>query len=283
MADGGSTKSDWKIISENEEAIEYTAKGFNPVMHSVDMIEASLKETFEQSPREQIQKVYYYGAGCSEPQQLEIVRKAMVRIFPRAEIYVHSDLMAAARATCEDQKGIVCILGTGSNSCVFDGSAIVDKVPTLGYLLGDEGSGVYLGKLIIQSYFYRDMPEPLAKKLREEFDMARGSVFEQVYHGQRPNYYLAQYSKFAFKYQKDPHIKNLVRRTFSDFLHCHIFKYKKWLHLPIHTVGSIGYFFHDIWSECLNNNGLKQGKWLQKPIDSLAQYHLKIWKSELYG
>ncbi|MEZ5044414.1 MAG: hypothetical protein R2828_31260 [Saprospiraceae bacterium] len=275
IADSGSTKTDWKIVNQHQQKSLSTI-GFNPVYHSAGRISGELEKTFiEPKENEKVEAVHYYGSGCQEPSRKVIVATALGKVFPNANIQVEHDLMGAARATCGDHAGIVCILGTGSNSCLFDGFQITDQVTNLGYMLGDEGSGIYLGRMLLSAYFYRELPEPLKLALDAWIPGGRPEVLDNVYSSEAPQAYIASFTKFLFEYQHHDAIQQILRNGLSDFVRRHIQKYEGHQQIPIHFIGSVAFYFQNILLELLQESSMQAGQFLKYPIDHLVQYHMK--------
>ncbi len=275
IADGGSTKADWRIIDEKESQSSYSTIGFNPFFYDKKMVVAELQKSFTKDlPVNKAEKVFFYGSGCSDNLRKEILANAFKIIFPNAAVVVEHDLLASAKATCRDQAGIACILGTGSNTCLYDGTNIIDNVTNLGYLLGDEGSGTHLAKKLIRAYYYRELPSELEAKFNATYNIDKRELLNKLYAGERANVYLASFSRFLFDHKEHPYIQQLVYRSFSEFLDRHVVKYENYKNLPIHFVGSIAYYFSFILKELLSERNLKFGSIVKKPIDKLVDYHL---------
>ena len=273
VADSGSTKADWKIIG-NEKIKSISTMGFNPVFHSDDQIFNELNKTLVPAiPVAEALQVYYYGAGCWDERKKAIVEKALRKVFNNANIEVQHDLLAAARATCGNDPGVACILGTGSNSCLYDGEKVIDNVTNLGFLLGDEGSGTHLGKKLVRAYFYRELPDELEKQIDLLFPNGRGTILDKVYDGNPPNVYLASLTKILSQFQEHFIIQKLIYRSFCEFIDRHVRKYKGHQELPVHFIGSVGYHFRAIMETVLKERGLQAGVFIKKPIDYLVQFH----------
>ncbi len=276
IADSGSTKTAWRVVRDEQSIIPYSTTGFNPVTASTELIAKEMqlvfKETFFLA---KVTTVYYYGAGCWDNASCTIVEKALRRVFPNAVIAVTNDLIAAARATCGTRPGIVGILGTGSNSCLYDGEKIKDNVTSLGYIIGDEGSGTHLGKNLLKSYFYRELPPVLEKKLEAQYTISKKKLIERVYFKKGGNTYLAAFAKFIIQEKEHPFIKKIVEEALETFVKRHLLKYENTRNLPIHFVGSIAFFLKEILKEVLELNNLKIGNIIQQPIEGLIRYHLE--------
>lgn len=276
IVDSGSTKADWKFLDANAQNTSVSTMGFNPFFHDSDKISEELIKGFEgKINRNQIKKVFYYGAGCSDAFRCAIVADGLKVVFPEAYIEVKHDILASARATCKNQPGIACILGTGSNSCAYDGVDITDNVTSLGYLLGDEGSGTHLGKLLIQGYFYREFPDDIKKAFEEEYSFDKRSFLNKVYDNDSANVYLASFAKFMSNHKDHIYIQSLVSQAFSLFIDRHARKYKAHNEVPIHFVGSVAYHFRDILKMVLDERNLSLGIIIKKPIDNLVEFHLE--------
>ncbi len=276
IVDSGSTKADWKIIHANGAQELVTTMGFNPYFHDEDRIEKELNKEFIKKVKvADVNKVYFYGAGCSDKEKCDIIHRGLSRIFKNTSlIEVDHDLLACARATCGTQPGIACIIGTGSNTCLYDGKKVIDNVSNLGFLLGDEGSGSHLGKLLIQGYFYRELPPDVEELFVKEYGSDKIEITNKIY-GKSPNVYLASFAKFFSQHRHHFYIQKLVSDAFGTLITRHILKYKDCHNMPINFIGSIAYHFEDILKMALQEHDLKPGIVIQKPIDNLVAYHLK--------
>lgn len=274
IADSGSTKTDWSILQDGQPIQAISTIGFNPVLTNTAQISKELATTFtNKKVNGAITAVYYYGAGCWDEATCAVISKAIEAIFPMAKIEVTNDLLGAARAVCEKKAGIACILGTGANSCLYDGQKIIDNVPALGFIIGDEGSGAYLGKQLLKSYFYRELPQALANKLTTEQAISKKILLANVYQSKKGNRYLASFAKFIVQEKAHPFIKKLIADAFDNFLQRQVKKYHEATNYPIHFIGSIAYFLEDILTERLEANELQKGKIIRQPIDGLVDFH----------
>ncbi len=281
VIDSGSTKADWNFLSMNAYPVSITTMGFNPYYHDETIILPKIREAFDGkiNPLE-LTKVFFYGAGCSDPLRNKIIEDALQKYFVNAEIKVDHDILACALATCRDQPGISCILGTGSNSCLFDGEKIIDNVPNLAYILGDEGSGGHLGKLLIQGYFYREFPNDIKNDFEQVYGIDRQVFLDNIYMKPNANVYLASFSRFLSNHKDHIYIQSLVSRAFTLFIERHVRKYKDHNNLPIHFIGSVAYHFGGILKMVLDERSLHLGTIIKKPIDNLVDYHIELegWK-----
>ncbi|MFT4666888.1 MAG: glucosamine kinase [Polaribacter sp.] len=275
IVDSGSTKADWHVLHKNGDIESESTTGFNPFFQDTQYIFNSLSQQLNGAHwMSQLTEVHYYGAGCSDDFRCEIVAEALRSLFPQASVHVEHDILASARATCGAKPGIACILGTGSNSCLYDGNKLIDNVTNLGYLLGDEGSGGHLGKKLLQGYFYRELPEDIKYDFETNFSIKGREFLNEVYGHEKPNVYLASFAKFISNHKEHFYIQNMVNQTFGEFLDRHVRKYQGHSNLPVHFVGSVAFHFKDILRIAMRERNLKMGIVIKKPINNLAQYHL---------
>lgn len=274
VADSGSTKCDWYLLTDSGDVFTKT-QGFNPMFHSSDLVEKTLLANEEITTYSQsVSSVYYYGAGCQNEVLCETIASALRAVFPNAAIHVDHDLTAAVHATCQGEPGISCILGTGSNSAYFDGEKVHSRVSGLGYILGDEGSGSYFGKKLISAYLYGHLPERLSKKL-EDKGLTKTIILENVYMKPNANVYLASYMKFVSQHQDDPYMNRMIYAGLADFIDLHIWNYPEYKQVPVHFVGSVAYYNKDILAKACENHRLQLGSIVQKPIIPLIEFHRK--------
>ncbi len=279
IVDGGSTKADWEIVESPEKRYLVSTCGFNPFFWTSDnIVEELQKEFVNKVPVNEKGQVFFYGSGCSDELRCNIIADALKVIFPNSEISVDHDLMACARATAGDQPAITCILGTGSNSCAFDGENITDHLTNMGHLVGDEGSGTWLGKMLLRGYFYREMPADIKAEFQKAYPIGEREILNKLYESGKSNVYLASFAKFMSDHKDHMYIRKLVQDGFSEFIKRNIRKYENHNTLPIHFVGSIAYHFKDILKMALEERGLTLGIVVQKPIDNLVNYHLNADK-----
>jgi len=273
IADSGSSKTDWLVLLE-QETLPFHSKGLNPVVVSDTFIAEELQATFSDTNwREDITHLYFYGAGCWNEATCGKIAKQLSPLFPKAAIEVDSDLVGAVKATCGDQEGITCILGTGSNSCWYNGNQIKDQIPSLGYQLGDEGGGAYLGKQLLRHYFYRELPDALQRAFIEKHPISKQEVLQRLHHQPGGNRYLASFAPFLKEQQQHPFVIELLKNSFDEFLVRHVFKYSSYPQLPLHFIGSIAFHFQDILKEQLATHQLQMGKIVEKPVLGLERYY----------
>ena len=273
IADSGSTKTDWCLIN-GKKKIRISTQGLSPYFLSgIQIVEILEKELLPKLKKQFPEEIFFYGTGCSNPANVALIKKALKTVFPSVGIKVDHDLMGAAKALCGNEKGIACILGTGSNSCYFNGKRIVKNSPGLGYVLGDEGSGTYLGKKVIQYYLYNTFDPDLMDRFNAKYHTNMVEILDAVYKNPLPNRYLAQFAGFLSENRGHFMIENIIEDGFNDFFFNHIYKYRESWTLPIHFVGSIAHGFKDVLKEMCFSYELKLGKVLKNPMEGLIQYH----------
>ena len=273
IIDAGSTKMGWILMDGPEVKAHFVTKGFNPNYSPVqDLVETCRGASL---PNE-IQSIYYYGTGCGNEQNCQIIKEVFQNYFPHADIHVTHDLMAACHAVLGHEKGIACILGTGSNSCLYDGKNIVEKAVSLGYLIGDEGSGMHIGREVVRAYFYGFMPEDLRQKFEETYHLELKDFIDKVYHQPQPSRYLATFAKFAGEHQSNPFIKELVKGCFKAFIEAFVMRYSECKSLKISFVGSVASHFQVILNEVLTEYGLVLGEVMPSPAEGLIRYYQSL-------
>lgn len=274
IADGGSTKADWILLDKSGVQIFKTrTEGLNPEILSADLLKSRILSNQEIiSYKDKVTEVYFYGAGCGTERLTSLLKSIFESFFLNAEIVVKEDTYAAVYAVTT-KPGIVCILGTGSNSCYFDGKNVDVRVPSLGYILMDEASGNYFGKKLIRDYYYQKMPKLIAKQFEEQFDLNADTIKRNIYKEENPNAYLANFAEFIFKNERTSYFNKVLRKGIKDFFKNRILPYSESSHVPVHFVGSIAFFSQDIIAEIANYHLIKIGKIIRRPIDGLIEYH----------
>lgn len=274
IIDCGSTKADWVIIKGNYIINKFQTEGFNPNYTNKKHISSIIiNEVGYKSYIQDITEIFFYGTGCGNTQNRNLIYELLQSVFYKADIFVTHDIMAACHALFGNNKGIACILGTGSNSCYYDGEIIIKKAVSLGYIIGDDGSGSHIGKELLRAYFYKDMPEELSYLFEKEYDIEIMSIIDKIYHNSQTSKYLASFSRFAFDNKHHAYIKEICMNCFDKFIRHFILIYNSREDNKVSFVGSIAYHFQDILKECLENQGLKLGKVIKNPIDGLVEYH----------
>ncbi|GAB5556250.1 MAG: ATPase [Schleiferiaceae bacterium] len=280
LAESGSTKCDWICLdSDGVEANRFYTMGFNPFFHSAEFIQEELSNDLKINEIiGKVEQIYFYGAGCSSDELKAIIKDGLQRVFPDAMISVDHDLVAAAYSTYSGKPEIACILGTGSNSCYFDGENVREEVPALAYILGDEGSASYLGKKLIAAFLYRKLPEELHAAFVEKYNLTKADIFNRVYNQPHANVYLAGFGRFVGKHSEHPYLRNLVKQGFEEFIDTHVLCFPEAPDCEINFVGSVAYHFQGLLSEVLSSKGLTLGNVVGKPVDGLVSYHLNFMK-----
>ena len=273
IADCGATKSEWCLLINGKKKTFFT-QGISPYFLSNEAITALLqKELLPKIKNTTIQKIFFYGTGLGNPAHAKSMKHILKKLFSNAWIEVNTDMFAAARAMCGNANGIVCILGTGSNSCFYNGKKIVKNNPSLGYILGDEGSGAYLGKKVLQYYLYQTFDEELMNSFNKTYATDKASIINSVYKNPTPNKYLASYAKFLSENRGHYMIENIIEDGLNDFFIHHIYKYREsWLY-PIHFTGSIAFAFKNVLKDLCNSFELEFGNVAKNPMPGLIQYH----------
>ncbi|ERJ68455.1 BadF/BadG/BcrA/BcrD ATPase family protein [Porphyromonas gingivalis W4087] len=275
IGDSGSTKTDWCIAAEGKDLGRFQTSGINPFQQDRNKIDTALRSEVLPAIGQKassIRAVYFYGAGCT-PAKAPMLYEALDSMLPHCDrIEVAGDMLGAARALCGDSEGIACILGTGSNSCLFDGREIKANVSPLGYILGDEGSGAVLGRLFIGSLLKGQMPEGLCEAFLQEYGLTSADIVESVYRKPFPNRFLAGFSPFIAQHLDIPAVYSLVQNSFDDFLVRNVLRYNR-PDLPLHFIGSVAFHYREVLSSIIKKRGLTLGSVLQSPMEGLIQYH----------
>ena len=274
IADAGATKIQWIVYDDNKTYGPYETSGFNPYFMEAEILEEILaKELVPFLKTEPIKEIYYYGAGCSTMQKCAIVDEALKQEFPNADCDIQHDLLGAARALFNRDPGIACILGTGSNSCLYDSRIITENVTSLGYLFGDEGSGAYLGKLLLTEYLRGRMPEKIKSAFEKKYGYSLENILDAVYNKPHPNRFLSSFSRFVSAHIEDAFIQDLVIRNFTVFFEEQVSKYTGYKEMPVGVIGSVGFHFQDFFRQVASRYGVAVGEVVQSPIQGLLRYH----------
>ena len=271
IADSGTTKTEWCIITDNGTTESLITPGINPFYQEAENITSILQREFTATKK--FDAIYFYGAGCINLEKQDIVRKSLLQIFETSNIFIGSDLLAAAHSLCQDQPGVACILGTGSNSCYYNGSEIVTNVSPLGFILGDEGSGAVLGKKLIGDILKKQLPQILINEFFETYQTTAAEILENVYKKPFPSRYLANYTKFLSKNIKHPEIENIVLTSFREFVTRNLLQYPGIERTPIHFTGSIAFHFEVQLRKAIEEQHLILGNIERAPMNGLIKYH----------
>jgi glucosamine kinase len=274
LADSGSTKTDWLLV--NRDHRPFQSVGFNPFYQSPEVILDTLRrEVLPKTDPNLIREIYFYGAGCADATTSLPVTRALATLFPSATtLEVNSDLLAAARALCGREAGIACILGTGANNGLYDGEKIINNIGSLGFWLGDEGSGGYLGKQLVVAYLHHELPAGLHEAFQKNFpDVSRLSILERAYRQPFPNRYFASFTPFLSHHLSDSFVSTLLSNAFGTFLDTYVSKHPNATALPVHFTGSVAYHFRAILAEVLAEKNLHLGTIQKSPIPGLLRFH----------
>lgn len=277
IADGGSTKCDWILLNKKGEQIFKTrTKGLNPAVFPENILEQRIEENPElQEVKNTVERIHFYGAGCGTETPRKLLQDIIANFFTNAsEVLVKEDMVAAVYAATTEP-GIVCILGTGSNSCYFNGKDIEMAVNSLGYILMDEASGNYFGKRLIRDYYYKRMPPELALKFEKEYNLNSDEIKKNLYKRENPNTYLANFAEFIFSNERNGYFYKLVHEGIQDFVHSRVLCFKEAQNVPIHFIGTIAYFSEDIIRAVAQPYKLEIGNIVRRPIDALIEHYRK--------
>ena len=278
IADGGSTKTNWCLLNDAGQKIYFNTEGYNPYFVSSEYIVESLfKGLPSDLDLDQVTEVNYYGAGCSTDDKQKIVSDAMANVFTKASIYIGHDLLAAARSLLGLDAGFAAILGTGTNTGLYDGKDISLNIDSAAYILGDEGSGCYIGKKLLTDYLRGYMPEVVRERFWETYKLTPEQVTDQVYTKPLANRFCASFSKFV--YDNNVHAEysgKIVKTSFVDFFENIVSHYPNYKDYTFNCIGSVGYNFRNVLEETAIEYGMKVGKIIRSPIDELVRYHVEL-------
>lgn len=273
IAESGSTKTQWRLIHDADKISQSLSAGMNPYYQTDEELQTAINEGTADIGTQPLTNIYHYGAGCSSDNNRSRIVEAYKTVFPQADVEVNHDLIAAARALCGNRPGIACILGTGANSCLYDGQNIIENVPSLGYVIGDEGSGSHLGKLLLAAYLRGELSEVTKSRLEKRFDLSKDIILSNVYQKEMPIRYLAGFSKFIFRNLQDPQLSQLVRGAFVEFFERNIIKYTDYKEVPVHFTGSVAFYYGNILRDVAAEYGISLQRLVENPIAGLALYH----------
>ena len=277
IADAGSTKTDWSLIDDNKHVIYFKTQGYNPYFNNPESITSGWKADFPKDiDYSMIKHVYYYGAGCSTEKNCDIIYHALNGIFTNSILSVSDDLLGAARSLFGNREGISCILGIGSNSGYYDGENIIKRLPSFGYLFGDEGSGAHLGKMLIQDYLNENIPQDIKEAFDKKYNYVLGNILEGVYKNPYPNRFLASFTAFLSENISSYYIKQLVKVSFSQFFEMSLKRYSNFGSTEIACVGSVAYYFRDVLQEVAGGHGVSVVRFSKNPVRGLIRYHCGI-------
>ena len=273
IIDSGSTKADW-IFTNGQKTNALTTVGINPnFVNEEEAIRIINDGIVKYIPAQEVKKIYFFGSGCSSVEQKKIISNALTKIFQNAKVTVEHDIAGAVLATCGNEEGIACIIGTGSNSVYFDGNRIHENNYGLGFILADEGAGTYLGKKLITQYLYNLLPSQLSNAFTERYKLSRNDVITKVYNNSTANAWLGSFAQFFEIYKEEPWIKSTIKNGFKEFVDLYVKNYPRYKEVPVHFVGSIAFLNNKLLDEVATENNFKIGKIIQKPIEGLTDYY----------
>jgi N-acetylglucosamine kinase-like BadF-type ATPase len=273
IADSGGSKIDWRLLNSDGSIGQANTPGFNPYYQPIEDLHKTIKESIAPIAKEQVDNVYFYGAGVSSEKNQLVIKETFLSFFPKAQVEIGWDLLAAARALCGHEPGIACIMGTGSNSCLYDGKQITGNVANLGWILADEGSGANIGRKFLVDYLRKKFPATLEKQFHERFPFTREEFLEKVYQHEKPSAFLASFMRFIFQHLKEPYCHKLVYSSFAEFYENNVMQYPDYKNLKVHFTGSVGFYFSDILRQVANDKGITVKNVLESPIAGLTLYH----------
>ena len=276
IADSGSTKTDWAIIDDGKAVRMIATSGINPYYLSSESIrEIITRELVPHTEPGKIREIFFYGAGCSTENKTAVLKEHLKEHYHDAGISINHDILGAARALNGRKPGIACILGTGSNSCVYDGEKVVGNISSLGFIFADEGSGAYLGKNFLFRYFRKQLPQEIQADFENEFHLSLENILDAVYNQPKPGRFLASFSKFMARHKEHPYIRTFLRDAFSEFLKNQVMQYPEYEKYPVNFTGSIAFVYSDILHEAAVLCNINIGRILKSPIEGLIEYHTK--------
>ncbi len=272
IADSGSTSCDWCFVN-GEKKQKFTTIGISPYFLSLTEIIKVFAVVKAKIKNSTLENIYFYGTGLSNKKNVTIIKSTLKTIFPKTKLEINTDLLGAARGLLQNEKGMACILGTGSNVGFYNGKRVVKTSPALGFILGDEGSGAYFGKKVIQYYLYQTFDEELKLAFEKKFNTNKTEILDCTYKQPLPNKYLANFATFLSENRGHYMIENIIEDGIHDFIYQHLYKFGESWTNPISFTGSIAYTFKDVIKELFHVYELKLGKIIKKPIDGLVEYH----------
>ena len=275
IADSGSTKTDWCDVENGQPIQQISTKGINPFFQSEEEISNEIATSLlPQLKTNALDAVYFYGAGCGFPDKIAMVHRAITKHLQiKREVEVNTDMLAVAHGLCQHEAGIACIMGTGSNSCYYDGKQIVSNVSPLGFILGDEGSGAVLGKLLVGDILKNQMTPELKEKFLKQFSLTPADIIDRVYRKPFPNRFLASLSPFLAQNIDEPCIHALVLGSFKSFLKRNVMQYENFRNSKVHFIGSVAFYYKTILAEAAQEMNIQLGTIIKSPMEGLIKYH----------
>lgn len=275
IADSGSTKTEWRELTDGKAGKSYISTGLNPFFLKSDDIVSLLGKEMSEVEGMPVSQIYFYGTGCSNPAKIEIISIALKKFFGAAELFVGSDLLGAARSLCQNEAGIACIIGTGSNSCYYDGQKIVSNVSPLGYILGDEGGGAVIGRKLVAGVLKKQLPGIVIENFFRAYPMSASEILDSVYNMPFPNRFLGQFARFIAENIHVPELQAIITSSFDEFLIRNVLQYPEARKFPVHFTGSIAWHFRPFLEELLIKYRLQPGIFSLTPMENLVRYHIQ--------
>ena len=272
IADSGATKTEWCLVSKDKTDTYFT-EGLNPYYHTTESITEVIRQNILPALEQPIEEVFFYGAGCDSDEKEGVVQNALSACFSSSSNYVYHDLLGAARACFLNEPGIACILGTGSNSCLYDGEKIIEHVPSLAFILGDEGSAGYFGKKLINKYFRNEIPDDLIDELEENYNMSLNHITKGLYDGDQQSRFVASYGAFLGDHDDHPFIKEMLYEGFENFISRILLNYTNATDYEVRFIGSVAFAYQEMIKELLQSYGFTAGAFIKNPMDRLVTFH----------
>jgi glucosamine kinase len=280
IADSGATKTAWRLVDDTGRIVQATTAGLSPYYQTQAQIEAELRTALlpalqlpEPEAAQQMQAIYFYGTGCARIDKASIVTAALRQVFPASNCRVYPDMLGAARALCGTEPGIACILGTGSNAALYDGQWLTSTAASLGFWLGDEGSGGHIGKQLVADYLNHDLPDLLRDQFERRFNPSFGEIMDRVYSQSFPNRYLASFAKFVFDHLREPYCYQLAYQSFGAFFDKRVCKFPNYQNHPVSFTGSIAFYYANVLRQVAADRGIIVRNIVEEPVAGLVLYH----------
>jgi N-acetylglucosamine kinase-like BadF-type ATPase len=275
IADSGSSKTDWRLI-ENETIKQFSGIGLNPDFVDSIKVTSELHMTFEAVQKKEVAEIHFYGSGCSSESRNKVILDGMVDVFPNANINIYHDLLGAARAACGKNRGIAGILGTGSNCCLFDGEQVIQEFRSGGFIIGDEGGGVDIGKRVLKAFIEGRMDGDLERRFLKRYDTNVDEILDALYKKPHPNKYIASFSQFAFHHRENPYVAKLIQDSFRAYFQNMVSRYSEHQSIPLNLVGSIAFYYQETLRKVAGEFKVQIGNIIEKPISGLTLYHTAL-------
>ena len=275
IADSGSTKTEWREVTEGVAGRSYISSGINPFFVTGEDIISLLRKEIPELEGSTASRIFFYGTGVSSAAKAEIVRGALVSFFGTGELFIGSDLLGAARSLCQTDPGIACIIGTGSNSCYYDGKVIVSNVSPLGYILGDEGGGAVLGRKLVSGVLKKQLPGIVIENFFKAYPYTPAGILDNVYNMPFPNRFLGQFTRFIADNIHVPELQAIITSSFDEFMIRNVLQYPEARKYPVHFTGSVAYHFRPFLEELLTKYRLQAGLFTLTPMENLVRYHIQ--------